>query len=357
MVSALRRRLAVTRGWRWKAGAAAAVIVILGAGAAAFSPWRSSPTSSAPAVAATTVPSTGRATPTPREALPGAGGGPSPTDRPSPATSSPSGRNRGGSASPSPETPADSVLRRRQMPPGGVDAVADFYAGGGDFSVCGEFYEGDVDHALVRVPGVRNRGDAPDAEAPGTVEIGELEGICPLGFRAGVPVRVTLTYPDGTMVSQTLCACGASAGPWDTYWPWVGLPGDPLGRYGVRAEQDSTAATGSFTMVRATSPVLAVRENHSMTRGWTLPRGAVVNIGVAGFAPETRVDLLLYYGRRWEDSSGAYIGAVPLRTDRLGGARYQLVTHEDDPVGCYALRSRPETDVNTREAFFVFCLE
>ena len=224
-------------------------------------------------------------------------------------------------AGPAPPSP----LQRRDLPPTGIPGTVTSYRadpGAGCPAVAG-------------APSVRlGSSDGPSVDGA-AVGFGELFQLCVQGFAAGTDVAVAITGPDGAVDRRSLCRCAHDAG-WETFWG--SFPGDPLGSYGVRAEQGALRWTGTFRLVPQHRRVLRVVDggpkqvvNHP---------GDAVRVVFAGFPPDTDVGLDLYA----EDHGGVFLGQLPVHTDGAGVALATVHTVASDDTGCYVVRSSPPVD-------------
>ena len=226
-----------------------------------------------------------------------------------------------------PESPAGSTgsavssaddanyLQRRDTPPEGVAAQLQFFAGGGPPCAA-------VDEST------------PAINVEGMPWVAGVYRLCVTGIEAAVPIEVALTLPDGTTRDYTLTSrLGGIA-----LQHLAVLPGEPIGTYRATATQGRTQITGSYEVTRATVPsALTVPP----TEG---PPGSTFRFGLAGFPPDSEIELDLY--QRDGDNAARYLYLTtlpPAMTDGVGEAIYELPTAADDPVAGYCVVYRVPT--------------
>jgi hypothetical protein len=232
------------------------------------------------------------------------------------ALSSCGGEDGDGDGSKTGPTPsADKTpLERRDAPPAGVaEQVSYFAAGNGG---CPE-----SDYPAVRF----NYGFPRENQAP----IGQIGfTICMRGFAKERSVRVKVRRPDGREVVRRV--------EFDRAYglhplSWVPLPGDPLGRHDVTADQGATTANASFYVRRAPAPRVFALES-------PVPPGRPVPIILAGFEAGQRVRLHLYRLNKGEDGQFSYLTSITVRTDNRGELLHPLATDEDAVRATYLVR-------------------
>jgi len=113
---------------------------------------------------------------------------------------------------------------------------------------------------------------------------------------------------------------------------WTSVPGDPLGNYEVSATQGTLKGTGRFGVSAASTPRMVGIEPSSG------PPGTTFRFGIAGFAPNSVVDLYLY--RAEGNGSYRYLTKVPVTMDGLGQTVFSFPTARDDPKGSYCMLRR-----------------
>jgi hypothetical protein len=206
---------------------------------------------------------------------------------------------------------ASGVLRRKEVPPSGVEEHFNQYS---VFSVtlCG--------------------GGLPvGPEAPPQVrrfEVGTSFPICLTDAFGRRDLSLELQRPDGSAQAYEV-PFRRDYGTWDPF-VFAVLPGTPLGTYSISIRGDITDQA-QFQIIGATKPHWTV----TPARGQP---GTSFRIGVAGLAPSTTHDAYLYRfeespaGQRWE-----YLTGLPVRTDARGQALVELETQRDEPLGRYRL--------------------
>ncbi|HEX2222171.1 MAG TPA: hypothetical protein VHK06_06560 [Candidatus Limnocylindria bacterium] len=221
-----------------------------------------------------------------------------------------------------------SPLKRRDAPPGGVDAQLAFV---GPTAGC------DVSDA----PGPPEPG--PDFEA----QVAHWFCIDFFGFDPEqASVEFVLTAPDGTeLVRTALPTEGGSASfrfqptlayPKGVYQYVVAQPAPVAPQSSPADTTQPSVATGTFQLVAATTP-------GSVAMTPSLPRGGAVQIGLAGFPAGSAVETFVYEAIT-DPNSGSYLTALPRVTvDGIGEALLTIQTAPDDPPGRYAVVTRPAT--------------
>lgn len=213
----------------------------------------------------------------------------------------------------------ESPLKRKDIPPEGVDAVFSFSSAGGGDDAC-EFSAG-------AGPG------ANDAETPDcTVEIADRTPFLFEGFAADRELAVELTWADGRVEPRS-----ARANDFGVFiLEWASLPGDPLGVYSIVATQEALKATGTFTVRAAT-------ERQGVVVPRTGPPGTAYRIALAGFAPRETVAARLY--RLVGRDAGQYVTSLgPTTMSERGEGIVELRSGPDDPAGEYYVVTDPPLD-------------
>ena len=221
------------------------------------------------------------------------------TSAPAPATTSPEASNEG-------------ALGRHDAPPEGVKAQFEFFQEG-DGSCFG--LDESKPAAVVDFP---------------NPQIAMTFVICFPGFAPNQPVEADVQLPDGTVRTVSVTTFNSPEGV--PALSWTSVPGDPLGVYKVSARQGSISGTGSFTVGAAATP---------RTVGippLAGPPGTTFRFGLAGFVPNSVVDLYLY--RSGENGVHTYLTTVPVTMDGDGQAILSLPTAAGDPEGAYCFVRR-----------------
>jgi hypothetical protein len=213
------------------------------------------------------------------------------------------------------------VLKRRDPLPNGVAArVWPFADGAAGDSAC----EGDRPN--------------PTTLVPDRVGVGELREFCLWGFPAGKILTVEITAPDGGIERRTIC-----------YWCyrgenatlWGSIPGNTLGTYHVVIKQGATQLAADFGLQPQRVPLLRVVGSEAeYTNEHPTRAGTSVRIVIAGFRPDTLIDLDFYYFPDRLLPEARYITTLAVKTDADGQRVYNLPTYPTDK-GCYVLRTRP----------------
>ena len=258
---------------------------------------------------------------------------------PSNTTKTPSSRAQG------------SLLSRRDVASGGVPRLMAFTAGGPSASECDDRDAAEFDSPTVVVP-----EGTVDRPSVGVLAVTVPNPICFFKFAPDEPIDVELTAPDGRRSFYQVCSSCADDG--GGRLRWVGMPGDPLGRYAIVAKQSGVTRTGSFTLKPPGERSLLVAEGWGAT-GRSAPAGSMIHIGLAGFAPGQQVRVSFYYAtvRKPFDASGTHVASISLRMDDQGQRLYELVSRTSDPKGCYIIDTNPQYSVAVRwEQNERFCL-
>jgi hypothetical protein len=179
-----------------------------------------------------------------------------------------------------------------------------------------------------------------------TVEVANPIQLCLWRFEQGHPIQVTVGYPNGRVADYAgypPCAQEACY----SHVNWAAIPGDPLGDYQVTAIQGQLRAQGTVRVVAATERhLLVVGNGVDEYQYQTFKRGQTIPVAVAGYPPQSSVQLFVYYTREGALQRGSTVLGfqtwTQLHTDSQGGAVYQLRTAAGDPPGCYALDTRPK---------------
>lgn len=250
--------------------------------------------------------------------------------------------------SPRPSLEQASVLLRRDAPPGGIEAQASFYGGGASDSSCLDTIEGPFPSPTIAVPGA-TLTDVSSGEMP----IGIPSYICLFEFSTG-PVELTIEGPSGWKRRESICfKCNGLT----TSTKWQRLPGDPHGRYNVKAAQGAASGTGVISVVRHPTPLLVVTESPGRDVP-SVAAGSAVHIGLAGFAARETVHVDIYHGAD-DRSSGTYITSLTLKVEGNGQLLHTLKTGAGDARGCYSMHPRPAVELGTTWALTSmngFCL-
>ncbi len=160
-------------------------------------------------------------------------------------------------------------------------------------------------------------GDAVICLLPTVVQRGTFAYLMAQGLPANTDFNAVVTTPKGERIA--ISDKTDSEGFADLHW--YALNNEALGAYQVSASGGGKSFTGSFEVVKATSP-------HVVVEPRTTPAGTPVKVSVAGFAPNESLILARYR------SAGAGSGAVnftlvdssEFKAGPGGGAQTQLQT-------------------------------
>jgi hypothetical protein len=239
-----------------------------------------------------------------------------------------------------------SALKRRDLPPEGVERQVSFGAAGD--SICGRPAKRPkvvFDRRGFPPPAEGVDGGFPPLSEYDEPEIGERFWICPAGFDLARPLRIAVTDPTGKTQTRDIPA-PADPGGLREFWDWQPRPGDPLGEYEVRASQGAIAARRTFRLHAASAPNISTLTS---ARG-TAP-GEDVQVMVFGFKPHERVHLNIYAGSAAAEYS--YRASVPVRVGADGATIAAVPTAADDPPTCGV--ARVEIAAGPLDTFF--CVE
>jgi hypothetical protein len=185
----------------------------------------------------------------------------------------------------------------------------------------------------------------PGMVAPEAVAAGQLPEICLFGFRAGRPLTIRVTRPDGSVTADEVCfACIDPELERVVSWPWSTLPGDALGGYRIVAAQGEASVSATVRLDHARTlpapPLLRVVEGGPSRTA--VSRGKPIHVVLVGFEPRQVVRVLIYQAKR--GGLAQYITSVVLATDTHGERLWTIPTSLKDPAGLYVLRSQPQVD-------------
>jgi hypothetical protein len=220
---------------------------------------------------------------------------------------------------------ADSVLKRRDAPPTGVEAQFAWFGGGDGTEPCpaGET------PSIVPAPGL-------ETILAGLMVLDAFE-LCFPGFPAQQPVTVEIRRPDGkteSLRAELYRRTGTFSAT------LVFGPNDPRGNYTFLARQGSSRqATITLKLRRATIPNARIIYGRSVTT-WQpkFRRGKTILVALAGYKPRQSVAFYLY---RYEGTNFIYSTTIKVKTNTAGEAVYRLRTGSDDPRGKYILKIPP----------------
>jgi hypothetical protein len=224
--------------------------------------------------------------------------------------------------------PSEPILKRRDAPPTGVAAQADFFIGGG--ADCPDRPPSRPSIQLFSQQRQGSRMEIPDSAM-----------ICFYGLSTDTPLNVELRYPSGVVDRFPL---DGLAGPDGYGFPFVRLPGDPLGRHTVVGRQGRERVTLNFEVAPADQRQI------ELLSPIDLYPGGYVRVAIGGFEPERPVRLHLY--RREETAPEGpfrYQTSLTVPTDANGAALQILPTTPDDPPGCYGIQVN--TQLSTANGF------
>lgn len=223
----------------------------------------------------------------------------------------------GQAPSPPPTTPAQPsttarantspLARRGEPPPPGVTEQAGFFSGGE--SGCVGLEDGP--------PPLRLYLDETTIMSPRKFLL------CFPGFAKGRPLTLEAIRPDGTVRRL-----GGSRYFGGGRFVSV-LPGDPFGRYVLRARQDDITASADVTVAPAAEPTVL------LVNATAYPRlGRPVRLAVGGFPPNKPARIHAYVRSSLSQASGQYVTSLDVPTDGYGQGMLTIPTRPDDPGGC-----------------------
>ena len=221
--------------------------------------------------------------------------------------------------------PADSVLKRRNTPPAGVEPQFVWF-GGGD--------GGPEPCPKGGTPSIIAGMGYPSVIEDGLMVLDSFQ-LCFPGFVAHQPLTLEIRGPSGKRESLQ-----ADLDPrTDTYDViLVFTPDDPRGNYTLRARQGTMRhATINLKLRKLTiMPNARIIYGRSVTT-WQpkFRRGDTVLVALAGYKPRKTVSLRLY--RHDGAKLFVYSTTVKVRTDSDGEAVYRLRTKRNDPKGKYMI--------------------
>jgi hypothetical protein len=229
-------------------------------------------------------------------------------------------------AQPAPAAPDDSPLRRRDTPPGDVQAQLNLDSGvAADLAWC----------RFDPAGGVTNRDGSSDC----AVAAGAPLGLQFAGLTPGGDLTVQVISPQGTPQQATVQTNADGLGEWD----WLSLPDDPLGTYVVSASQDSRQISGGFTVRQATSPqIMTLPDSGRGGPVYATPTGApgtAFRVVLSGFPAGQAVPLRVYRALGGTFLYATDLGTVPANAQ--GAATYTLRTAAGDSEGNYLIVSEP----------------
>jgi len=209
--------------------------------------------------------------------------------------------------------------------PSGVEAQLSISSGG---YAIGPTLEDLFPCASAATTGTEPEMIVPDATMP----IASVMHVCLVGFLADQDIVGEVLLPSGDRRAIAIAPNAEGVG----HWRWVRLPGAQRGEYLLTATQGSLVANGSFTVVDATVPRMAMEP----ARG---APGARFVVGLAGFAPFEPLTLHVYRFARGSDCSEGYrcwqyaTTLASLAADATGEASTSFTTAADDPPNEYLL--------------------
>ena len=219
-------------------------------------------------------------------------------------------------ASATPPPIAESPLKRRDVPPGGIAAQLGFII---PFDRC----------LITDSPGPPEPGPDQAAEA----QVAHRFCISFVGFDAAQEtIELVVTAPDGSELSRG--PISIVPGQLD-FRP---TPAHQKGTYGYVASQpppagqtDPLVATGTFSLVAASAPAAVTMTSPG-------PPGTAVQIGIGGFPAGTPVPAFLYVASQ-EANGWMYLTELvpPVTVDAAGEGVLTIQTAPDDPPGRYAI--------------------
>jgi hypothetical protein len=229
-----------------------------------------------------------------------------------------------------PEDAGLSPLKRRDLPPDGLDTqLVGFGVGGGLYGF----------HHICE-PGSPHQSTNPSVGMRNDCQFGiaEWSMLQFAGFPPGEDIVVRITGPDGSVRTGQVQPESARLG-------WLSLPGQPLGKYSVTATQAGRTVTGSFSVDVPSRPSIVVVPGSG-------PPGTTFHVAMAGLQPNTSVKLALLRSGNLggaglaSDDCFTYTSTLsPLVADAHGQATYDLKTAPDDPAGYMYLLDSEVADV------------
>jgi hypothetical protein len=226
-----------------------------------------------------------------------------------------------------------SVLKRRNLPPQGVERQVTFGAAGDSLCYPKTRVQIIFDRRPFPPPAEGVEGGFVPPNRYAEPEVGEGFWICPAGFDLTKSLRVAVTDPTGKTQVKVLPPKNPNRSN-QSLWQWDPRPGDPLGEYRVTATQGELHAERTFRLHPASKP------NISLVATDIPPQpGDDLRVMLVGFNPRERVRLNVY-GLDAEQGGGKYnyMTSVYIRVGPTGDAIFPLATGRDDPRSCGVLR-------------------
>ncbi len=269
---------------------------------------------------------------------------------PTVAAAQPSGPGSSANTVTQPQNPLASAtpfspLKFKSVPPAGVPRQLSFIGGGGG----GTRYE--ETEGCSSTPKLNPRiitSDLQGLQAVPEAEKLDEFAIVAVGFAPNRNILVQVTYPDGKVDPYNLKPyCLGSHREWGAPLEWIGLPGEPAGRYRISASQEGlqgakVVAQGAFNIIPAKQPRISIPVDFFNTSGTVyVGPGNPVSIYLSGFRPGTQVPLYLYRSGKCPDdrekTCPEYATELQIRVDDRGEAHYLLRTQPDDPEDEYTI--------------------
>lgn len=218
------------------------------------------------------------------------------------------------------ETP----LHRHDVPPEGVERQVSFGASGDSYCVPRAHPEIIFDRRGFSSPTPGIDGGFPPIDELGDPEIGELFSLCMAGFAPNSPITVSVTDPTGkTQVKDV--APDPNVSNDTTIWRWAPRPGDPLGRYHVKAEQGSSTARNDFILHEPTARNIALLVSDALREQTT---GDDVDLMLLGFEPDEAVRIDLYKSNR--NGTYGYLTSITESAGPSGSRTISIPTSAED---------------------------
>jgi hypothetical protein len=239
------------------------------------------------------------------------------------------------------EPPVGSLLARRAMPPAGVSAQLDHFVGSG-LSACDIYPSAERLPTLAITQVEERRG------------VGDAVSICLDGWLPDVPVEATIVTPDGRVRRRGIVYSSTFGGLQDFGWY---LPPDasaPDGNYSVTAVQGDRSAGAIFNLAPASMPIVTIGDRDDLA----VAAGTMVIGYLAGFAPDSAVELHLYSKSDEADHWEYRTTLPPVAIDATGRASFALPTAREDAPGSYIITTgtAPVENLLLDQAGFVLVL-
>jgi hypothetical protein len=165
------------------------------------------------------------------------------------------------------------------------------------------------------------------------IELLETGLVCFPSLSADAPVDVELTDPNGSIAA--LVVQQENMGPENPAVPFVDItrrPGDPTGKYTVRATQDINTITATITVIKPTrTPIVDVIEINDDS----------FTIAAVGFPASLAISVHLYRSQDEEPSTFTWMESLEFMVDGQGQGRLRVPMSPLATVGRYAIITDP----------------